>query len=67
MKSTRFFLFICLLSIACSDNSETLVNSPKLLNETTIGSGYFEYTPFKERNNMELLYEVSPLTQRNQL
>ena len=60
MKSWLLFLFVCLLFSSCSDNSETLLNNPELLNETTRGSGYFDYSDYTPFNGkvLKIYYHI---------
>lgn len=54
IKSKVFILIAYLVFSSCSDNSGLVSNNPEILNETTTGSGYFEYSNYAPFNGKVL-------------
>lgn len=64
LKTYIIIVFICVLCNSCSDNSDVISNSPENLNETSSGSGYFEYTSFKNKT-IKVYYHIPSNTNTN--
>jgi pimeloyl-ACP methyl ester carboxylesterase len=46
-----YLLFACILFYSCTEDSNEITNNPETLNETTRGSGYFEYSDYAPFND----------------